>query len=140
MTAAAARAAGLNVVLVLTASENPPAPKLQGNLLLDELFGAISRAFRALNARFMPRTFAGWLWRERLGAWGIGLALGLFLIVALGPFYLIIVTAFKTNTQITGFRSPLWPEPWSLQQFNFIVDRTDFTTWFRNTVLISRSS
>ncbi len=105
--------------------------------LLDELFGAISRAFRALNARFMPRTFAGWLWRERLGAWGIGLALGLFLIVALGPFYLIIVTAFKTNTQITGFRSPLWPEPWSLQQFNFILDRTDFTTWFRNTVLIS---
>jgi D-cysteine desulfhydrase family pyridoxal phosphate-dependent enzyme len=40
MTAAAARAAGLDVVLVLTASENPPAPRLQGNLLLDELFGA----------------------------------------------------------------------------------------------------
>lgn len=40
MTAAAARAAGLDVVLVLTASENPPAPQLQGNLLLDELFGA----------------------------------------------------------------------------------------------------
>ena len=40
MTAAAARAAGLDVVLVLTASENPPAPTLQGNLLLDELFGA----------------------------------------------------------------------------------------------------
>lgn len=40
MTAAAARAAGLDVVLVLTASENPPAPQLQGNLLLDDLFGA----------------------------------------------------------------------------------------------------
>jgi D-cysteine desulfhydrase family pyridoxal phosphate-dependent enzyme len=40
MTAAAARAAGLDVVLVLTASENPPAPALQGNLLLDDLFGA----------------------------------------------------------------------------------------------------
>jgi D-cysteine desulfhydrase family pyridoxal phosphate-dependent enzyme len=40
MTAAAARAAGLDVVLVLTASENPPAPRLQGNLLLDQLFGA----------------------------------------------------------------------------------------------------
>jgi D-cysteine desulfhydrase family pyridoxal phosphate-dependent enzyme len=40
MTAAAARTAGLGVELVLTASENPPAPQLQGNLLLDELFGA----------------------------------------------------------------------------------------------------
>jgi D-cysteine desulfhydrase family pyridoxal phosphate-dependent enzyme len=40
MTAAAARAAGLDVVLVLTAAENPPAPALQGNLLLDKLFAA----------------------------------------------------------------------------------------------------
>jgi D-cysteine desulfhydrase family pyridoxal phosphate-dependent enzyme len=38
MTAAAARAAGLAVHLVLTADANPP---LQGNLLLDRLFGAV---------------------------------------------------------------------------------------------------
>ena len=38
MTAAAARAAGLKVHLVLTADANPP---IQGNLLLDVLFGAI---------------------------------------------------------------------------------------------------
>lgn len=38
MTAAAARAAGLEVHLVLTADANPP---LQGNLLLDRLFGAV---------------------------------------------------------------------------------------------------
>lgn len=37
MTAAAARAAGLKVHLVLTADANPP---VQGNLLLDRLFGA----------------------------------------------------------------------------------------------------
>ena len=37
MTAAAARAAGLKVHLVLTADPNPP---LQGNLLLDRIFGA----------------------------------------------------------------------------------------------------
>ena len=37
MTAAAARATGLKVHLVLTADANPP---LQGNLLLDRLFGA----------------------------------------------------------------------------------------------------
>ena len=37
MTAAAARAAGLGVHLVLTADANPP---LQGNLLLDRIFGA----------------------------------------------------------------------------------------------------
>jgi D-cysteine desulfhydrase family pyridoxal phosphate-dependent enzyme len=38
MTAAAARAAGLKVHLVLTAEANPP---IQGNLLLDLLFGAV---------------------------------------------------------------------------------------------------
>src|SRR5438034_8051877 len=38
MTAAAARMAGLGVTLVLTASD--PAPPLQGNYLLDRLFGA----------------------------------------------------------------------------------------------------
>ncbi len=38
MTAAAARAAGLGVTLVLTTRE--PAPALQGNYLLDHLFGA----------------------------------------------------------------------------------------------------
>jgi D-cysteine desulfhydrase family pyridoxal phosphate-dependent enzyme len=38
MTAAAARAAGLKIHLVLTAEPNPP---LQGNLLLDRLFGAV---------------------------------------------------------------------------------------------------
>jgi D-cysteine desulfhydrase family pyridoxal phosphate-dependent enzyme len=38
MTAAAARAAGLQVHLVLTADGNPP---VQGNLLLDRLFGAV---------------------------------------------------------------------------------------------------
>ena len=37
MTAAAARAAGLNVHLVLTADAHPP---MQGNLLLDRIFGA----------------------------------------------------------------------------------------------------
>ena len=37
MTAAAARAAGLEIVLVLTADDDPP---VQGNLLLDHLFGA----------------------------------------------------------------------------------------------------
>jgi D-cysteine desulfhydrase family pyridoxal phosphate-dependent enzyme len=38
MTAAAARAAGLGVHLVLTADANPP---MQGNLLLDRIFGAV---------------------------------------------------------------------------------------------------
>jgi D-cysteine desulfhydrase family pyridoxal phosphate-dependent enzyme len=38
MTAAAARAAGLKIHLVLTAQPNPP---VQGNLLLDRLFGAV---------------------------------------------------------------------------------------------------
>jgi D-cysteine desulfhydrase family pyridoxal phosphate-dependent enzyme len=45
MTAAAARAAGLGVTLVLTSRE--PAPPLQGNYLLDRLFDADVRLIRA---------------------------------------------------------------------------------------------
>src|SRR5688572_6155014 len=40
MTAAAARAAGLDVVLILTLAAEHEQPPLQGNLLLDRLFGA----------------------------------------------------------------------------------------------------
>jgi len=40
MTAAAARAAGLDVVLILTLASEHDQPALQGNLLLDRLFGA----------------------------------------------------------------------------------------------------
>lgn len=106
-------------------------------LALDAAAEGIARALGAVGARFPPRTFSGWLWRERLGALGYGLAVGAVLALALAPIYLIAVTAFKSNTQISTYRDPLWPAPWTMGQFSFVFERTEFTTWFRNTVVVA---
>ena len=54
------------------------------------------------------------------------------------PFYWVIVTAFKTELQITRFENVFWPKPWSLMQFETLFGPTrNFLVWLRNTVLIS---
>jgi multiple sugar transport system permease protein len=57
------------------------------------------------------------------------------------PFYWVIVTAFKTELQITRFENVLWPKPWSLMQFeNLFSTRYNFFVWLKNTVTISIAS
>lgn len=109
-------------------------------IALDALADGVARGCEALAARLAPRSFAGYLWRERLGALAFWVALGALLLFAVGPFYLIVVTAFKENAQITTFRQPLWPGPWSMQQFDFVRGRTDIAVWFRNSSLVAFGS
>jgi len=69
------------------------------------------------------------------------IALVLLLIFELMPFYWVIVTAFKSELQITMFKSLLWPEPWTLVQFkNLLGPARNFMVWLRNTVTISIAS
>lgn len=54
------------------------------------------------------------------------------------PFYWVIVTAFKSELQITRFEGVLWPNPWSWQQFETLFGPTrNFVVWIRNTIIIS---
>lgn len=76
-------------------------------------------------------------WRARFGRGGASVALGVLLVFALGPFYWITVTAFKSNPQITAQRSPLWPEPWTTAQFHHVLTATDFPRWFGNTLRVA---
>ncbi len=62
----------------------------------------------------------------------------LLLVFELAPFYWMLVTAFKTELQITRFESVLWPRPWSLDQFRRLLGRDHlFMIWLQNTLIIS---
>jgi multiple sugar transport system permease protein len=65
-------------------------------------------------------------------------ALVLLLLFELAPFYWVIITAFKTELQITRFESVYWPAPWSQEQvIRLLGPRRNFMVWMRNTVTIS---
>ncbi|MBC7236882.1 MAG: ABC transporter permease subunit [Chloroflexi bacterium] len=54
------------------------------------------------------------------------------------PFYWVIVTAFKSELQITRFENVFWPEPWTWAQFERLFGPNyNFVVWLRNTVTIS---
>ena len=61
----------------------------------------------------------------------------MLLVFALAPFYWITVTAFKSNQQITTWRSPFWPDPWTTFQFSYVLERTDFRRWYGNTLQVA---
>ncbi|MCI2416031.1 ABC transporter permease subunit [Saccharopolyspora sp. K220] len=71
---------------------------------------------------------------RRIPAW---LAMAVVLLFVVGPLYWIVVTAFKTDTQITSRANDLFPVPWSLEQFTTLFDEQPFGTWFLNTILVS---
>jgi multiple sugar transport system permease protein len=60
-----------------------------------------------------------------------------FLLFVLFPFYWVIITAFKTETQITTRTSIFWPDPWTLDQITSLLTETGYPLWFRNTVIVA---
>ncbi|MFN8513436.1 MAG: ABC transporter permease subunit [Chloroflexia bacterium] len=69
----------------------------------------------------------------RIPAW---IALAFLLLFVLAPFYWIFITAFKTELQqTTQTGNVFWPNPWTLSQFDKLVNTHPFWTWFRNTVV-----
>ena len=73
----------------------------------------------------------------RLGSIGIGVALGLLLLFELFPFYWVIVTALKTDTQIREFKSVFWPAPFSTENFRYMLQDTQFLRWFWNSTQVA---
>ena len=60
-----------------------------------------------------------------------------FLLFVLFPFYFIVTTAFKGDAQISQRISLFWPAPWTLDQFSTLINKTQFTVWFGNTVKVA---
>jgi multiple sugar transport system permease protein len=75
--------------------------------------------------------------RERLSLALRILVLLPLLVFVLFPFYWVFITSFKSNLQIQQFQSIYWPSPWTLDQFRTLLFQTDYTLWFRNTVMVA---
>jgi multiple sugar transport system permease protein len=98
--------------------------------LLGRLFSSISRAASSGRNTLMRRAQ-----REQMGVVLRLLLILPFLLYVLFPFYWVVITAFKTELQITSRTSIFWPEPWTLEQLRSLIFETGYPLWFRNTVL-----
>jgi multiple sugar transport system permease protein len=102
--------------------------------LIGSGIGAILRALRGggeeglSGARASRRALAVFTW----------LVLIVLLTFELFPFYFAVISAFKSEPQILKMDSVLWPQPWTLAQFErLFTEEPDFLVWYRNTVLVS---
>lgn len=99
-----------------------------------ERTGRLFRALRGLNPYDMMRP-RGPKWVQQILP---RVTLILLLIFELLPFYWVIITAFKSELQITRFRNIYWPSPWTLEQFaRLLGPARNFLVWLRNTVIVS---
>lgn len=64
-------------------------------------------------------------------------ALGAIVAFELFPFYWVIITAFKHPDQVREFRSIFWPDPFTLQNFNYMINERPFLLWMQNTFMVA---
>lgn len=115
--------------------------------------GLFDRAMLAMrgNQIAKPRSESSYQLAGRLGSIGKGLALTALLLFELLPFYWVIATAFKTDPQIRAVAaadaSPLeklgtifWPQPWTAENFRYMLVDTQFLLWFWNTARVATVS
>ena len=104
-------------------------------------------ALRPQRAAAVPRSASSYRAIRRFGTTGRWVALGTLLAFELVPFVWVIATAFKTDPQIqsvaasgNGFKDILsifWPQPWTGENFRFMLADTKFLLWFWNTVRVA---
>jgi multiple sugar transport system permease protein len=65
-------------------------------------------------------------------------AVVLFLVLAAFPFYWMVITSFKTNADLYSVtHNPFWfNDPPTLEHFHYLFDKTLFTTWLLNSLII----
>jgi multiple sugar transport system permease protein len=110
------------------------------NLLFDggeAIARGISRGLSWLSGRQSEDSLAGKRTGRRMLVGFSMIVLTLLLLFELFPFYFAIVSAFKSEVQITDMTSVLWPTPWTLDEFAKLQRETQFSLWFQNTVVVA---
>src|SRR5204862_742048 len=74
---------------------------------------------------------------RRIGIVTLYVLIGIVLVFEIFPFYFIFVTAFKSTLQIQQIQSMFWPNPWTLEHFEFLFTKLPFATWYTNTILVA---
>ncbi|MFO7167815.1 MAG: ABC transporter permease subunit [Chloroflexota bacterium] len=103
--------------------------------LIGRGLSAVGRAISGGRGTLMRRAQ-----RTRLGVVLRVLLILPFLLYVLFPFYWVVITAFKTNLQITSRTSIFWPDPWTLEQVRSLFTETGYPLWFRNTVIVATTT
>ncbi len=100
--------------------------------LNDAVEGAIFAIGRAIRG---SRTEAriGYRTSRRISRGVLYVCLGALLLFELFPFYWVIITAFKQPEQVRSFRSIFWPDPFTLQNFDYMLNERPFALWMLNT-------
>ncbi|MGE3272722.1 MAG: carbohydrate ABC transporter permease [Chloroflexota bacterium] len=70
--------------------------------------------------------------------WTRALLMGLYVVVAVFPFYWMVITTFKTNSDLyTLANNPLWfNEPPTLDHIVYLFEKTLFARWMLNSAII----
>lgn len=102
--------------------------------LIDQIIERISKSIAASSNRTSVLSRQQ---RERSGLLVRVLLILPFVLFVLFPFFFVIITAFKTESQISQRISLFWPQPWTMEQFNTLINKTPYTLWFGNTVKIA---
>lgn len=63
--------------------------------------------------------------------------LALFLILALGPLYWIIITSLKNNQEIYAFPIKYWPDSFNLENYKYLFSISNFAIYFRNSAFVA---
>jgi multiple sugar transport system permease protein len=61
-------------------------------------------------------------------------------IMVLFPFYWMTVTSFKNEEQMRSLVSMFWPRPFATENYEQLVEKTDFAAWYKNSVVVAVSS
>ena len=66
------------------------------------------------------------------------LPLALYLLFLLFPFYWMLIVSFKPTNDLFDMKfSPFWIQQFTLENYLYLFQNTDFLTWLKNTLIVS---
>ena len=85
----------------------------------------------------MKRRWVRGLWR----AVGVYLPLAAFLFFALFPFYWMLIVSFKHTNDLFEMRfNPFWIQQFTVENYLYLFQNTDFSSWLQNTIIVTVSA
>jgi multiple sugar transport system permease protein len=74
---------------------------------------------------------------ERAAAYAVLTTLA---VLVLFPFYWMTITSFKSEEQMRSLVSMFWPRPLATENYQQLLTRTEFASWYGNSVFVAVTS
>jgi len=107
-----------------------------GQALIWILIDAIERpaGFLAAGATQLPVAEGV---RRRVGTGVLYLLVSTIVAIEVLPLYFIVITAFRTTLDIERIQHMFWPDPWTLEHIDYLLNKLPFVRWYANSVLVA---